>query len=204
MVQADNKSYWQRVAKFYGSFMRTGSEEYSRIADLIRPCLRRDMAVLELACGTGQLSYPLSTGVRLWEATDFSENMIAEARRSNGSSLLHFSVADATQLPFGDETYDAVVVSNALHIMPRPEAALAEARRVLKSGGLLFAPTIVWSEGKSTTIWKALLKLSGFRIYHSWSCSDLAAFVEAQGFTVTQVEFLGGRATPMCYLAARK
>lgn len=87
------------------------------------------MNVLELACGTGQLSYPLSGRVRLWEATDFSEAMIAEAKKNNTFRRLHFSVQDATALPYAPESFDAVVISNALHIMPHPEKALSEIRR---------------------------------------------------------------------------
>ena len=39
--------------------------------------------------------------------------------------------------------FDAAVISNALHIMPEPEKALAEIRRVLKPGGILIAPTFM-------------------------------------------------------------
>lgn len=47
-----------------------------------------------------------------------------------------FSVQDATSLPYTSGTFDAVVISNALHIMPEPEKALKEIRRVLKSGDI--------------------------------------------------------------------
>ena len=58
--------------------------------------LKRDMDVLELACGTGQLSVPLSPCVRSWEATDFSAEMIRQAKKQVHSSRLHFSVQDTT------------------------------------------------------------------------------------------------------------
>ena len=73
--------------------------------------------------------------VRSWEATDFSAEMIRQAKKQVHSSRLHFSVQDATKLPYGPESFDAVVISNALHVMPHPEKALAEAWRVLKPGG---------------------------------------------------------------------
>ena len=69
--------------------------------------------MLELACGTGQLSVPLSPCVRSWEATDFSAEMIRQAKKQVHSSRLHFSVQDATKLPYGPESFDAVVISNA-------------------------------------------------------------------------------------------
>ena len=90
MQEPDNKTYWQKVSKLYAPFMKSNSGLYKDICLRIRPYLSKDMNVLELACGTGQLSYPLSRQVRLWEATDFSEAMIAQAKKHNRSSRLHF------------------------------------------------------------------------------------------------------------------
>ena len=69
------------------------------------------------------------------EATDASPEMIAEAKRDNQSAKLHFSVQDMFRLPYADKSFDVVIVSNALHIVPQPEKALAEIRRVLKDDG---------------------------------------------------------------------
>ena len=76
MKAGDNKEFWQRTARSYGPLMKHSGKLYDAICERIRSGLTRDMNVLELACGSGQLSFRLSTRVRLWEATDFSENMI--------------------------------------------------------------------------------------------------------------------------------
>ena len=136
-------AFWQKMARHYTSLMAHSAPLYSEICNRIRPHLSRDMNVLELACGTGQLSVPLSPYVRLWEATDYSPNMIAEAKKRVTSSRLHFSVQDAAALPYAPETFDAVVIANALHILQEPDKVMAEIRRVLKPGGWLFAPTFV-------------------------------------------------------------
>ena len=86
------------MAAHYTKFMRRSAPVYAEICNRIRPHLTRDMNVLELASGTGQLSFPLSPYVRLWEATDVSSSMIAEAKKRTGSSRLHFSVQDAAHL----------------------------------------------------------------------------------------------------------
>ncbi len=52
--------------------------------------------------------------------------MIAEAKRDNQSAKLHFSVQDMFRLPYADKSFDVVIVSNALHIVPQPEKALQE------------------------------------------------------------------------------
>ena len=96
-MRKSDLDFWQGMAAHYSKFMRRSAPIYAEICNHIRPHLTRDMNVLELACGTGQLSFPLSPYVRLWEATDASSKMIAEAKKQTGSSRLHFSVQDASR-----------------------------------------------------------------------------------------------------------
>ena len=49
------------------------------------------------------------------------------------------------RLPYAEVSFDVVIVSNALHIVPQPEKALAEIHRVLKDDGVLIAPTFTHS-----------------------------------------------------------
>ncbi len=204
-MKTDNKAFWQRFAKLYGPVMeRSGAKLYRNICQHIRPYLNRDMNVLELACGTGLLSHPLSGQVRLWEATDFSPAMIAEAKKKNLSARLHFSVQDATALPYAPGSFDAVVIANALHIMPDPDKAMTEIRRVLKPEGLLFAPTFVHGEGTGFQVRVRLMKLAGSRTYHEWDAEGLVEYLSAQGFTVFDRAVLGSPLAPQCCAAARK
>ncbi len=184
-METDNKAFWQRFAKLYGPVMeRSGAKLYRDICDRIRPHLNRNMNVLELACGTGLLSYPLSSRVRLWEATDFSPAMITEAKKKNSSARLHFSVQDATALPYAPESFDAVVIANALHIMPDPDKALVEIGRVLKPEGLLFAPTFVNGKGMGFRVRACLMELAGLRVYYEWDAAAFAEYLSAHGFAV--------------------
>ena len=202
MKAGDNKEFWQRTAKSYGSFMKHSWKLYDTICERIRPGLTREMNVLELACGSGQLSFRLAGRVRLWEATDFSENMIVEARKKPRSSRLHFSVQDATALLYAPDSFDAVVISNALHIMPRPELALAEIRRVLKPGGILYAPTFVHGRGAGFRLRARLLTLAGFKVYSKWTAEGFERFVSVHNFQIRQAALLGGSLAPLCYLEA--
>ena len=203
MRKTDNKAFWQRIAKLYAPFMKGSDRLYAAICDRIRAGLKRDMNILELACGSGQLSLRLSTHVQLWEATDFSENMIREAKKKSCSGRLHFSVQDATNLPYADSSFDAVVFANALHIMPNPERALSEIRRVLKPGGLLYAPTFVHGKGAGFRLRTRLLSLAGFRVYSPWTAGEFADYISGRGFEVTKTELLGKSLAPLCYLEAK-
>ena len=60
MKDKANKGYWQRLAKIYAPLMESDKKFYNAICGYIRDYLKSDMNVLELACGTGQLSFPLS------------------------------------------------------------------------------------------------------------------------------------------------
>lgn len=121
--------------------MSKDGRTYAQIVSRVKKVLDREMTILELACGTGLLSVRLAGSVKLLEAADFSEEMIRRAEVKAHSSRLHFSVQDATNLLYVPETFAAVVISNALHIMPEPEKAMGEIRRVLKPDGILITPT---------------------------------------------------------------
>lgn len=200
----ENKQFWQKMAKLYAPFMKSSDKLYADICRRIELQLNRRMNVLELACGSGQLSFRLATKVQLWEATDFSENMIDEARKQAGSNRLHFSVQDATNLPYAPETFDAVVIANALHIMPHPDKALTEIHRVLKPGGLLFAPTFIHGKGAGFRLHSRILELAGFRVFSKWSEAEFADYIGRHRFAVCKHECLGKSIAPLCYLEAQK
>ena len=202
MKAGDNKEFWQRMAKSYGPFMQHSGKLYDAICEKMRPGLTRDMNVLELACGSGQLSFRVAGAVRLWEDTDFSERMIAEARKQPRSSRLHFSVQDATALPYAPDSFDAVVIANALHIMPRPELVLAEISRVLKPNGILYAPTFVHGKGAGFRLRARLLTLAGFKVYSKWTAEGFERFISEHNFQIRQTALLGGSLAPLCYLEA--
>ena len=196
-------AFWQKMARHYTSLMAHSAPLYSEICNRIRPHLSRDMNVLELACGTGQLSVPLSPYVRLWEATDYSPNMIAEAKKRVTSSRLHFSVQDAAVLPYAPETFDAVVIANALHILQEPDKVMAEIRRVLKPGGWLFAPTFVHGGGRLAGFRTWCMERTGFHVYHPWNAGEFLSYLSRQDFWVVEHALLGKRTLPLCYAACR-
>ena len=204
-MNADNKSFWQRFAKLYSPFMEKGNKQlYEDICIHIKPTLNKQMDVLELACGSGQFSFRLASYAKTWEATDFSPNMIAEAKKHISPAELTFSVQDATNLPYTDCRYDVVLIANALHIMPHPERALKEIIRVLKPGGVLLAPTFVHGKGAGFRLRAKLLEAVGFHVYSKWSNEEFATYIAEHGFAVTEVKQFGGSIVPLCYLAAQK
>jgi SAM-dependent methyltransferase len=96
------------------------------------------MRVLETACGTGIVSRRLAERLRgagSLVATDLNEAMIAYARTQIPASHVEWQPADATRLPFPDESFDATVCQFGLMFFPDKAAGIREALRVLKPGG---------------------------------------------------------------------
>ena len=94
MIDKSNKKFWDKFAKLYAPFMKKDKEIYDKICEYISHHLNKNMNVLELACGSGQFSFSLSKHTKSWISTDFSEQMILEARKRGEAKNLIFEVAD--------------------------------------------------------------------------------------------------------------
>ena len=185
-----SENFWNRNAKRYDRFMRKDRAAYEKLYELIRPVVKA-RTVLELAAGSGLIAKNIVRAASHIEVTDASEEMIAEAKRNNRSAKLHFSVRDMFCLPYADKSFDVVIVSNALHIVPQPEKALAEIRRVLKDDGVLIAPTFTHGNGTLRGRIKLFfMKLAGFPLNSRWSSADYLAFLRQNGWTVRKSTML--------------
>ena len=201
MMQA--KNFWDRNAKRYDRFMRKDAAAYDAMYERICDSVRHK-TVLELATGTGLIAKHIVNAAQSVEATDASSEMIGRAKAGDISQKLHFSVQDMFALPYADRSFDAVIVANALHIVPQPEKALAEIRRVLKDDGVLIAPTFVHAENSLSGKVKAfLMKLVGFPLKSKWTQADYLAFLRQNGWTLRRTEVLKASFS-LCYAECEK
>ena len=179
-----HKNFWDKNAGRYDRFMRKDRAAYDEMYELIRPLVRHK-TVLELATGTGLIARHIVNAAAYIEATDASAEMIAEARRDNHSAKLHFSVQDMFRLPYVDKSFDVAIVSNALHIVPQPEKALAEIKRVLRDDGVLIAPTFTHAENSFSGKVKAFfMRLAGFPLHSKWTSEEYLRFLQQNGWAV--------------------
>ena len=180
----EHKNFWDRNAGLYDRFMRKDRAAYEKIYELIRPVVK-DKTVLELAAGTGLIARHIVNAAAHIEATDASPEMITEARRGNCSAKLHFSVQDMFSLPYAGNSFDVVIVSNALHIVPQPEKSLREIKRVLKDDGVLIAPTFTHAENSLRGRIKAyFMRLAGFPLHSRWTSEEYLSFLRQNGWRV--------------------
>ena len=199
----ERENFWDRNAKIYNRFMRRDAAAYERMYELLRPVVRHK-TVLELATGTGLIAKNIVRAASHIVATDASEEMIAEAGRDNHSAKLHFSVQDMFCLPYANGSFDVVIVSNALHIVPHPEKALAEIRRVLKDDGVLVAPTFTHAGNTLRGgIRLFFMKLAGFPLHSKWTNAEYLAFLRENGWTVRKSAVLSA-SFPLSYVECVK
>jgi trans-aconitate methyltransferase len=109
-------------------------EHGADLIDLLSP--QRGETILDLGCGTGQLTQQISDRGATVRGIDRSPEMIAEARRNYPD--IAFDVADATTFEI-PEPVDAVFSNAVLHWVKPPEAAVARIHAALKPGGRFVA-----------------------------------------------------------------
>lgn len=147
-TRADIK-FWNRVARKYATDPIKDLAGYERTVARTRQFLSGSVTVLEIGCGTGTTALKLASSVSHILATDVSAEMIAIAQEKAAEELntnITFKVAP-TSGDLGTGTlYDAVLAFNVLHLISNRAAALADASRILKPGGLFISKTPCLSE----------------------------------------------------------
>ena len=120
--------------------------------------LPADAKILELGCGPGYLWKENADRIpSTWDITlsDLSSGMLDSAWRNlvvTGRNY-KFKEIDAQEIPFADETFDAVIANHMLyHVSDRPKA-ISEIKRILKTGGHFFATTVGDNHLKEITDW---------------------------------------------------
>ena len=186
------KSVWDFFAPVYERAMKSQKNIYKSIYQNIRLVVD-GKSVLELATGPGLIARNISEKAKSIVATDFSPSMIEQARKSGAPENVIFEVADATDLRFEDNSFDVVIIANALHIIPNPEKALEEISRVLKDSGTLIAPNYIERKSGRKNLWQKILTLAGIKFAHEWTADEYAGFLEQNGWTVEKKQILKGR-----------
>jgi 2-polyprenyl-3-methyl-5-hydroxy-6-metoxy-1,4-benzoquinol methylase len=122
------------------------SGDFDKIAQVIEPGARAFIErleltpgarVLDVACGSGNLSLPAARAGSVVTGLDIAPNLIETARRRTLDEGLKitFDEGDAEQMPYADATFDVVVTMFGAMFAPSPERAAAEMLRVCRRGG---------------------------------------------------------------------
>lgn len=144
--------------------------------------------VLDVACGPGTFVLAAAGVARFARGVDLTPEMLRQARAfqsERGILNAAFDLGEAENLPYADGSFDLASCQFAFHHMPRPEAALAELRRVTKPEGRIF---VVDSLGPAEKVSSDLYnRIERLRDPSHTSTLSLASFLEmfaTQGLAV--------------------
>ncbi len=145
--------FWDNVAWAYDLFANGINRKVNRaLCEVVEKQISATDQALECACGTGLLTGAMATKCKSLVATDFSANMLKQAKRKYGKfPNIRFEQADIMNLRFPDASFDVVVAANVIHLLDAPYKALGELNRVCRPGGRLIIPTYMNRTEKGTT-----------------------------------------------------
>lgn len=154
-LREEVRAYWSERSRTYdlsaGHRVAPGAEAAAWAREIRERLGDRPLRVLELACGTGEITGVLQGLGHDVTALDFSEDMLARAKAKHaGRPRLRFTLAAAENIMEPDGAFDAVVCRHLVWTLTDPAAAFREWRRVLKPGGTLLVFDGNWARPTGT------------------------------------------------------
>jgi ubiquinone/menaquinone biosynthesis C-methylase UbiE len=181
--------FWDKTAASYAARPVGNEAVYQRKLEITREHFRPDMEVLEFGCGTGSTAISHTPYVKHIQAIDFSSEMIAIAQaKADHAQVQNVTFATATidDLKVPDESFDAVLGLNVLHLLNDREAVITKVYRMLKPGGVFVSSTVCLGG-----VWKLLAwvvpvgKFFGLMPQlRAFSTQDLLNDLERSGYSI--------------------
>jgi ubiquinone/menaquinone biosynthesis C-methylase UbiE len=145
-------------------------------------------SVLDVACGPGILSAAIAKTAREVVAFDLTHRMLKKAEQrccEAGLTNVSFLEGNATELPFVNGAFDAVVTRLSVHHFDRPSRAMSEIFRVLRRGGHFVIADVISSEiPAEAQLQNAIEILRDPSHVRMLPASELSALVTGAGFTI--------------------
>lgn len=185
-------TFWDRIALFYDIAESFNPKSYRNMLEGIKTVVPKGANVLDCAAGTGELSIAAAKKAGHVLCTDMSLPMLERARKKcakKGVKNISFSERDIFDLPDEDNTYDAAIAGNVLHLLEEPEKAVRELCRVTKQGGKVILPTFMAK--KSNPLIK-IYTLLGYRAFSSYTAESYTEMLESCGCGKVKVTEING------------
>lgn len=189
---------WDKLAVFYDFFESLANGKVNRsLAESMETYIEKDDVVLECACGTGMLSVPIAKKCKKLTATDYSNGMLKQAKKKlRKYSNVEFAQVNIMNLPYENESFDAVSAANVIHLLDNPDEAIKELMRVCRTGGRIIIPTYVNAEKKEAVFMAKALEKLNIDFKREFDRESYKAFFEDLGYQA-EYRFIAGRMPAM-------
>ena len=204
-TKKNTQRFWSKATAEHDNHSSRFWNNYQQLVKQIAVDVGDAAHVLDVGAGTGEMALAVAENATAVDAVDLTPEMIEAGKNKaiqRGIENIKFTVQDASALDFKDNSFDAVIIANLLHVIDKPEKVLLEINRVLIPGGLLVAPTFLHGETIVSLFLSILSQIKGFPIYHRFSARRFARLIDDSGFKViTQTRRAGF--IPMSYIVAK-
>lgn len=203
----------EKEYKYWGRFSSThdeavlyivGHRVQQEIKDWLINQFKNTDVVLELGCGTGFYSEAIADRVKHLTATDLAQEMIelAEEKLSQYSNV-EVQIEDCYRTSFQDNLFDAILMTNLLHIVKDPVAVLKESKRVLTDDGRIiiadytgYGMPFLTKMGLGIRYMRKFGKPAPYN--KSFSPDKLAGIVKQAGFAVEESRLISKGTKAVC------
>lgn len=188
-----NMTFWDKIAWLYDFAESFNPKPYNDMLKGIKVVVPNGANVLDCAAGTGELSIAAAEKAEHVLCTDMSLPMLERARKKSakkGIKNISFGERDIFNLPDDDNTYDAVIAGNVLHLLEEPEKAVRELCRVTKHGGRVILPTFMAKNSNPLIKIYTLLGYRDFASYTVESYEKMLKSCDAGRVKVTKIDGL--------------
>ena len=188
--------FWDRVAWIYDLFANGINRRANRaLCAAVEALIRPSDEVLECACGTGLLTGGVAARCKSLIATDYSENMLKRAeRKCRKYANVRFETANILQLRYPNESFDAVIAANVIHLLDEPNRALRELDRVCRRGGRIIIPTYMNRTERGTTNGvSSMIGKAGADFKREFTLDTYRQFFADAGYAGARYELCEGR-----------
>ena len=207
-MKADQQlKFWNSFAGKYDRFIaRFVNDAYEESLQLISKELKSSDTVLEVGTGTGLVAFSVASKVKDLVATDYAPEMIRLAReklsRINGKNVI-FEVCRPDSVNYPDKSFDVIIASNVLHLIPGVRSTIREFHRLLNDKGKIIVPTYCHGQNPGTRIISAFMGLSGFKAVNRWNIKQFRSLIENGDFVIEREVIIKDK-IPLAFLVALK
>ncbi|MES2588765.1 MAG: class I SAM-dependent methyltransferase [Bacteroidota bacterium] len=124
---------WLKFDSFTEQEIKVAGDQYFDIVE--ETILNNESTVLDLGCGTGRWTKYVANKVKIVEAVDPSEAVLAASKLIGDIPNVRITQASVSNIPFDDESFDFIICLGVLHHIPDTQQALSDLCKKLKKNG---------------------------------------------------------------------